>query len=207
MSYHRFINLRELFQADLSTKLTANVESKDFQTLKCNCRPGQSGGCSYDNICRKPIIVYQVKCKYTGKQYIGNTQQFFKNRMSQHFNEVRRLRKKGEASDSYAKHFAEILQNFKNPSPEIQRNGIESKVLWQGNPISAVKTFGSPICVLCNKERLAILKQSREKPNLLINSCSEIYGACRHKPRFHRYISARDSTDDSNRMKKSNKEK
>jgi hypothetical protein len=38
MPYHRFLNLRELFQGDLNAKLTKNVISKDFQTLNCNCR-------------------------------------------------------------------------------------------------------------------------------------------------------------------------
>jgi hypothetical protein len=31
----------------------------------------------------------------------------------------------------------------------------------------------------------------------LINSCSEIYGACRHKARFHRYNSSTISTDEA----------
>jgi hypothetical protein len=38
------------------------------------------------------------------------------------------------------------------------------------------------------KERLEILKFSKKTPHLLINSSTEFYGACRHKPRFHRYI-------------------
>ena len=37
------------------------------------------------------------------------------------------------------------------------------------------------------KERLKILEISKENPNLIINSNSEFYGACRHKPKFHRY--------------------
>ena len=37
------------------------------------------------------------------------------------------------------------------------------------------------------KERVLILKHSRENPNIIINSISEFYGACRHKPKFHRY--------------------
>jgi hypothetical protein len=34
---------------------------------------------------------------------------------------------------------------------------------------------------------MEIIKISRSTPDTLINSCSEIHGACRHKPRFHRY--------------------
>ena len=37
------------------------------------------------------------------------------------------------------------------------------------------------------KERLKILSYSRDNPNLIINSNSEFYGACRHKPKFHMY--------------------
>ena len=90
-------------------------------------------------------------------------------------------------------------KNFKKLSSKIQRKHISSEVVWQGNPISAVKTFKTPHCALCNRERLEILKRSRQKPHLLINSCSEIFGGCRHNPQFHRYskqISADDSKKD-----------
>jgi len=30
------------------------------------------------------------------------------------------------------------------------------------------------------------VKASKKDPGKLINSCSEIYGGCRHKPQFHR---------------------
>ena len=138
----------------------------------------------------------KVECLNTNCVYIGNTQQHFKNRMQQHFNEVRKLHQLGEKSDSYARHFARQLVNFEKVSNTLQRNTIHCSVIWQGNPISAVKTFGTTNCVLCAKERLEILKLSRYKPHLLINSCNEIYGACRHKPRFHRYTTAQ-STDES----------
>jgi hypothetical protein len=51
------------------------------------------------------------------------------------------------------------------------------------------------------KERVLILKHSRENPNVIINSNSEFYGACRHKSRFHRYATTTSSpvlmTDES----------
>jgi hypothetical protein len=40
------------------------------------------------------------------------------------------------------------------------------------------------------------LDKSRNDKENLINSCGEIYGACRHKSRFHRYIMNITSTDD-----------
>jgi GIY-YIG catalytic domain len=198
MSYHRFTNLREMFQGDLSKKLTADVISMDFETLGCNCRLGLNGKCGYNNNCRKSIVVYKIECKNTSKVYIGNTQQHFKKRMQQHFNDVKKLHQHGIKSDSYAKHFSLQLSNFDNPTPKIQRNSISCEILWQGNPINVVKTFGTPNCALCNKERLEILKQSKKDPNSLINSCNEIYGACRHNSKFHRYKSRPSSTDESN---------
>jgi GIY-YIG catalytic domain len=190
MSYHRFTNLRELFQGDLTRKLTCDVESLDFMQRECNCKLGKDKGCGYNNVCRDSIVVYKIQCKNSGKIYIGNTQQPFKKRMQQHFNDVNKLHQKGIKSDSYAKHFAEQLRNFKTLSPNLQRNSITCKIIWKGNPISAVKTFGTKDCSLCNRERIEILKASRKDPKSLINSCNEIYGACRHKPRFHRYATA-----------------
>jgi hypothetical protein len=197
MSYHRFTNLREIFQGDLSKKLTLDIVSKDFETLSCNCRLGPNKSCGYGNICRNSIVVYKVECVNTSKVYIGNTQQYFKKRMQQHFNDVKKLHSQSIKSDSYAKHFAEQLSNFEDISPTLQRSNIRCSILWQGNPINVVKTFGTSNCALCNKERIEILKQSKKDPKSLINSCNEIYGACRHHPKFHRYKSRSPSTDES----------
>ena len=188
MSYHRFTNLRETFQGDLSKKLTEGVQSINFMDRPCNCRPGKTGGCQYGGVCRKSIVVYEITCKKTGKVYIGNTQQEFKTRMRQHFEDVKKLVKTGKNSDSYARHFASLWPPEKGtPSSGAQREEIECRVLWQGNPINATKSFGKHNCTLCNRERLEIIKRSRFKPGSIINSCSEIYGACRHKTKFHRY--------------------
>ena len=126
-------------------------------------------------------------------QFSGN----FKKRMQKHFGEVQKLSKTGQRFDSYARHFAEIFSNFKNISPDLQRNSINCSILWEGNPISAVKTFATPICTLCAKERLETLKQSKKNPGSSINSCHEICGACRHNPKFHRCVKADPSTDES----------
>ena len=197
MSYHRFTNLREIFQGDLSGKLNKDVVSRDCANLECNCRSKNTKGCSYNNVCRDRIVVYKVECNRTRKMYIGNTQQFFKKRMQQHHNEVRKLHQLGERSDSYAKHFASTFKPDEIPTPDLQRENITCSIIWQGRPISTVKTFGSRNCALCARERLEILKQSRKDPNSIINSCNEIYGACRHNPKFHRYEKQTPSTDES----------
>jgi len=72
-------------------------------------------------------------------------------------------------------------------------------IIWQGNPISVVKTFATKNCALCAKERIALLKQSRSNPQLLINSNNEIDRACGHTPRFygHNVKQTTPSTDES----------
>jgi len=104
--------------------------------------------------------------------------------MQQHFNEVQKFVKLGEKLDSCAKHFATQF-HVTNLSSVNQHGGITCSII--GKPISAVNTFATKKCALCAKERIAILKQSRSNPHLLINSNNEIYGACRYRPHFHRY--------------------
>ena len=106
MSYHRFTNLREIFQGDLSSKLIEGVESKDYEILECNCRP-PGGKCGYNNVCLDSMVIYQVECPVTGKFYIGNTQQSVKHRMKGHFHDDQMLIAGNKMrSNSYAKHFA-----------------------------------------------------------------------------------------------------
>ena len=198
MSYHRFSNLRELFNGDLSGKLNAGIFSKDFMARPCNCSHRATEGCSYDNICRDTMMVHKIHCKITGKAYIGATQNTLKQRMKGHHNDVQALHLRGRRSDTYAEHFQRILSNFPRPTPRLQRTVIECQKLWQGDPLSAVKTFGTHKCALCNAERLEIFKFTRLHPHLLINNCNELYGACRHKPQFHRCMQAPlTSTDES----------
>ena len=194
MSYHKFPNLREIFQGDLSRKLTTNVQSMDFMDRPCNCRGGKDKNCAYNGDCRKTIVVYKATCKECEMIYIGNTQQTFKQRMRQHFGETQRLITKGEFSDSFAKHFANHFSE--KPTPQQIREKIKLELIWQGNPLSAVKTFRQHNCVLCMRERIEIVKMLKEQPGKLINSCAEIYGTCRHNPKFHRFYVQSTSTDE-----------
>ena len=70
------------------------------------------------------------------------------------------------------------------------RNISDVEIIWQGNPISSVKTFKNLNCNLCTRERLEIYKaiklNKKNNTNFLINSLNEIYGGCRHNPKFHR---------------------
>ena len=72
------------------------------------------------------------------------------------------------------------------------RKIVEVDILWKGNPINHMKKFGTVNCGLCMKERLAILSAMRDdrlnNTKLLINASGELYGACRHRTRFHRFL-------------------
>ena len=121
--------------------------------------------------------------------YIGNTQQKLKVRLTQHLNEVCSLVNNNKTSDSFAKHFSTHLHNQQTKliAREARRH-VKVSILWQGKPISCNKSFRKLNCSLCMKERLDILKLSSHDPAIIINNSIKIYGACSHKPRFHRYL-------------------
>jgi len=72
MSYHRFTNLAEIFQGDLSRKLTVRLLAtfQDFEPLPCNCRTSRNGACGYNNMCRNSTAVHKVKCNNTGQAHM-----------------------------------------------------------------------------------------------------------------------------------------
>ena len=115
-------------------------------------------------------MIYKVTCKLTNKIYVGNTQQFFKMRMKGHFQDIKRLVKKGVHSDLYARHFAgTVPRGAAAPTPGMQRDLIKCEIIWQGNPISVVKTFGKSTCALCNRERMEIVKNYPKKSPILLS--------------------------------------
>jgi len=74
VSYHRFANLREIFQGDLSGKLTVGLTSQDsslnlYHATAELAEMAPVGG--YNNMCRNSTAVYKVKCNNTGKVHIG----------------------------------------------------------------------------------------------------------------------------------------
>jgi hypothetical protein len=191
MCYKRHCNLAEKFNGILNNKLNKDLISLDFENNTCNCSKKAlvNGKCAYDDKCRSKCIIYQANCKICNSNYIGNTQRNFKARMDGHYNDIRNLINKDKKSDSFANHFAKHFSTA--PKPQEIREILNMKILWQGNPISLMKSFGSSSCKLCMKERLLILDaiKNRKKKKKIINSNSEIYGACRHKSKFHRFTS------------------
>ena len=202
MSYKKFSNLREIFQGDLNAKVMEGIVSLDFVARKCNCKSKNEGICSSgpSSDCRLSCVVYKATCRCCDKVYIGNTQQQVKERMGQHYTDVKSLVNKGKKSDTFAAHGAEHYHELgRKASVGMARAMFKVEVLWKGNIISCMKSFGKRSCKLCMKERMAILNMWETEPEKLINSRSEIFGGCRHKTRFHRYQhrpTEQPSTDD-----------
>ena len=195
MSYHRFNNLREMFQGHLNRVLMKNVDSKDYCDRPCNCR---GRGCRYENVCRKALIVYKVTIPRTGKYYIGATSQTLKERVGGHLQGARRFLRHGTRSSTLAIHLAQMWQRSSNsiPSAGMLRDELSCSILWQGDPFSCSKTFGKLSCKLCQKERVALLRHSWMDESNMLNDRSELHGSCRHTARFHRLF-MRSGTDDS----------
>ncbi len=209
MSYHKFSNLREILQGDLNRKLMDGIISHDFmdQPCNCNCASKIDGKCAYNGECRKMCVVYKATCKICNQSYIGQTQQKLKDHMGQHLNDIKKLVTKGTKSDSFASHFAHHCKKEVKPTSNELHKMMTVKVVWQGNMISCMKSFGKLNCSLCMRERIEILRTIRQEEWKIINHCNEIYGACRHKTRFHRFLKEHTnmkntSTDDGDKPEK-----
>jgi hypothetical protein len=127
--------------------------------------------------------------------------------MGQHLNDVKKLITKGIKSDSFASHFANHCKKETKPTSDELRRMMKVKIIWQGNAISCMKSFGKLNCSLCMRERIEILRTIRQEEWKIINNCNEIYGACRHKTRFHRFLKEHTnvkntSTDEGNKPEK-----
>ena len=86
-------------------------------------------------------MVYKVTCRKCECFYIGNTQQKMKNRQGQHLDDVKKLVTKGMHSDSFAAHFVGHCTSGVKPSNKELREMMKYQIIWQGNPISCMKTF------------------------------------------------------------------
>jgi hypothetical protein len=150
MSYHKFSNLREILQGDLNRKLMDGIISHDFMDRPCNCNCASKidGKCAYNGECRKMCVVYKATCKICNQSYIGQTQQKLKDHMGQHLNDIKKLVTKGTKSDSFASHFAHHCKKEVKPTSNELHKMMTVKVVWQGNMISCMKSFGKLNLVL-----------------------------------------------------------
>ena len=152
--------------------------------------------CVFKNNCRQSVVIYKATCKCCGQYYIGNTQQHLKERMNNHFQDTVRQIKYNINSDTFSKHFAQHFPNTTNVNARDIRNIVSMDILWHGNAIQCMKSFCTINCKLCMQERLAIHRAKIKEPDKVINSNHEIYGGCRHKTKFHRFINRNIGTDD-----------
>ena len=95
---------------------------------------------------------------------------------------------RGETFDTFAKHFAIHVDASKKIEYHDLRRIMGFRILWSGNALALSRKFSCVDCGLCARERVAIFEKSYENVQL-INSSSEIYGACRHRAKFHRFLS------------------
>ncbi len=91
-------------------------------------------------------VVYKATCKICDKSYIGQTQQKLKDQMGQHLNDVKNLVTKGVKSDSFASHFAYHCKKGVKPTNDELHKMMKVKIVWQGNAISCIKSFGKLNC-------------------------------------------------------------
>jgi hypothetical protein len=141
------------------------------------------------------------------ESYIKQTQQKLKDHMGQHLNDVKKLVTEGTKSDSFASHFTHHCKKEVKPTSDELHKMMKVKIIWQGNVISCMKSFGKLNCSLCMRERIEILHTIHQEEWKIKNHCNEIYGACRHKTRFHRFLKEHTnvkntSTDNGNKPEK-----
>ena len=109
---------RTLTSRSLS-ETSINVQSRDFMTRDCNCKPGHGTKfCVYRNVCGEALVIYKATCLRTGKYYIGCTQQFLKDRMKGHEQDIRKLYINNKKSDTYASHFMPLVRQYSGNRPQ-----------------------------------------------------------------------------------------
>ena len=64
---------------------------------------------------------------------------------------------------------------------------VRHEILWEGNPLSVVKTFGTENCRLCAEEKFAIFESNCRNFQHCVNKRSEIYSKCAHNVYFHHF--------------------
>ena len=65
------------------------------------------------------------------------------------------------------------------------RDMCQHEILYEGDPLKVVKTYGGNACRICMVERMEILKESCRNGRKLLNKRSKIFSTCRHNVHFH----------------------
>ena len=64
---------------------------------------------------------------------------------------------------------------------------VRHEVLWEGNPLSCVKTYGTKQCTLCAEEKYAIWSETGRNFKYCLNKRKEIFSKCAHNVYFHHF--------------------
>ena len=136
--------------------------------ISCNCRKKME--CPLSGNCLASSLVYQGDVVQTNKTYIGATEGPFKPRSSVHKTSFKN--RKYMNSTSIAKH----IWNRKDTTD------ITPDIKWSLVKHAPAYSNISKKCILCSKEKLAIITY----PNLenLLNKKSELISKCRHENKF-----------------------
>ncbi len=150
MSYHKFSNLR----SKQETHGWNHISGLYGSTLQLQpCIKDQWEMCLQRRV-QEMCVVYKATCRVCDESYIGQTQQKLKDRIGQHLNDVKKLITKGIKSDSFTSHFANHCKKETKPTNDELRRMMKVKIIWQGNAISCMKSFGKLNCSLCMSERI-----------------------------------------------------
>ena len=149
MSCHRLPILGEILQGDLVGKIRKLIGLKYFLNCECNCtsKTMVKFTCAYRGECRIFIYFYKVTCRQSLSFYVVNTQNTFKKRMEQLFQDVDKKLQNDKNSDTFAAHFA---QHFNQKmTPQQYREIMKFQIISQVNPIRSMKTWSNSSCTLC----------------------------------------------------------
>ena len=207
MSYSRFSNLGQKLNGDLTGKVMDGIVDENFADRICNCNKQsllEDGSCMYDGICRKSMVVYELKCKISGKSYIGKTQRHLKTRTKEHINDVWKIIESGrknfgpnwygsggyKGADAFSKHFANLCKECNNSNQVRQKMKeiMTPTILWQGDGIRCMKSSRTLQCKICMVERKEILSRFRSDKSKIINDNSDIYSSCKCGSKFHKFV-------------------
>jgi hypothetical protein len=199
MSYHRFANLRQMYQRDKEAKLMDGIHCGDCVDRPCNCSMVSqvNGECPFGGKCRHRFLIYQATCQVCHHIYIGNTQQALKARFRQHCNDtVSLVRGKLTSADTLASHLASHM-SLRKPSACHVRPLFRVKVRWKGNPFGVMKSFRTYSCQLCLNEKVDILSSlNAGGKETVMNSRLKWDEACPHTTHFHRFTFCANTDED-----------
>lgn len=141
------------------------------QDRKCNCRVKQA--CPLQNNCLASSLIYKAKVTtnkdQTGKNYIGLTENSFKQRYTQH---SLSFRKKAYANSTELSKYIWELKSTNTPY-SIHWSTIHKAPSYKGN---------SRTCNLCLAEKFLIITADKSTS---LNKRSELISKCRHENKFY----------------------